>query len=71
MAHSDSFRINIAIADIHRLTAVIMDVINEFHNKHFPIHERVCVIPPPYYLDWFDISYPNVPINQDDGPFCL
>ena len=31
----------------------------------------VCVCPPPYYLDWFERSYLNVPLNLDDGPFCL
>ena len=44
---------------------------NEFQNKNVPIHERVCVSPPPYYLDWFERSYPNVPINRDYGPFFL
>ena len=70
MAHADSFRINIAIAYMHRLTARILDVINAFQNTNVPIHERVCVSPPPYYLDWFERSYPNVPLNRDDGPFC-
>ena len=43
------------------------------HLKHkkFPIHERVCVSPPPYYLERFERLYPNVPINRYDGPFCL
>ena len=56
---------------MHILTARILDVSNAFQNKHFPIHERLCVIPPPYYLYWFEKYYPNVPLNQDYGPFCL
>ena len=36
-----------------------------------PIHERVCVSPSPYYLDWFENSYPDVPLNRDDGTFCI
>ena len=56
---------------MHRLTARILDVSNAFQNKNVPIHERVCVRSPPYYLDWFERSYPNVPLNRDDGPFCL
>ena len=71
MAYYDSFIINIAIASMHRLTARILDVSNAFQNTNVPIHERVCVSPPPYYLDWFERSYPNVPLNRDDGPFCL
>ena len=71
MAHNDSFIINIAIASIHRLTARILDVSNVFKNKNFTIHERVCVIPPPYYLEWFERSYPHVTLNRDDGPFFL
>ena len=71
MEHYDSFRINIAIADMHRLTAMILDVNNAFQNTNVPIHERVCVSPPPYYLDLFESSYPYVPLNRDDGPFCL
>ena len=71
VAHADSSRINIAIASMHRLTARILYVSNAFQNKNVPIYERVFVIPPPYYLDWSEISYPNVPLNQDDGPFCL
>ena len=71
MEHAESSRINIAIASMHRLTARILEVSNAFQNKNVPIHERVCVIPPPYYLGWFERSYPNVPLNQGDGPFYL
>ena len=71
MAHAESFRINIAIVAMHRPTARILDVSNAFQNKNVPIHERVCVSPPPYYLDWFEISYPNVTLNRDDGTFFL
>ena len=71
MAHADSFRINIVIASMHRLAARILDVSNAFQNKKNPIHERVCVSPPPYYLDWFERSYSNVPLNRYDGPFFL
>ena len=56
---------------MHRLTASILDVINAFQNINFPIHEIFGVSTPPYYLDWFEISYPNVPLNQYDGPFFL
>ena len=38
VAHSDSLRINIAITDMHRLTASILDVMNEFHNKNVLIY---------------------------------
>ena len=51
VAHADSFIINISIADMHILTARILDVSNAFQNKNVPIHEIVCVSPPPYYLD--------------------
>ena len=53
------------------ITAMILDVSNEFQNKNFPINEIVCVSPPPYYLYWFERSYPNVPLNLDDSTFCL
>ena len=71
MAHADLFKINIAIVSMHRLTTMILDVSNVFQNKNVPIYERVCVIPPTYYLDWFEMSYPNFPLNLDDGPFCI
>ena len=71
VSHADSFRMNIDFASMHMLTARILDVSNAFQNTNFPIHERVCVSPPPYYLNWFERSYPNVPLNRDDGPFCL
>ena len=38
--HADSFRINISIANMHRLTAMILDVSNEFQTKNVPINER-------------------------------
>ena len=63
VAHDDSFRINITIESMHRPTARILYVSNEFQNKNVPIHERVCFSPPPYYMDWFEISYLNVPLN--------
>ena len=71
MAHADSFRINIAIAYMDGLNVSIFDVSNAIQNTNVPIHLIVCVSPPPYYLDWFEISYPNVSLNQDDGPFFL
>ena len=67
----DAFRINIAISYMHRLTARILDVSNSFQNTNVTINERVCVSPPPYYLNWFERSYPNVPLNRDDGPFVF
>ena len=71
MAHADSFRINIAIESMHRLTSRILDINNAFQNTNVTNHERVCVIPPPYYLDWFERSHLNVPLNRDYVPFCL
>ena len=56
---------------MHRLTSRILDVSNELQNTNVPIHERVCVSTPLHYLNWFEISYPNVPLNRDDGPFCI
>ena len=56
---------------MHRLNARILDVSNSFQNTNVTIHERVCVIPPPYYLEWFERSYPHVTLNRDDGPFFL
>ena len=56
---------------MHILTARILDVSNAFQNTNVPIHERVCVSPPSYYLDWFEIPYLNVLLNKDGGPFCL
>ena len=71
MVHVDSFRINIDIASMHRLTARILDVSNAYQNANVTIHERFCVSSPPYYIYCFEISYPNVTINRDDGPFFL
>ena len=71
VTHADSFIINISIADIHRLSAGILDASDAFQNKNVPIHERVYVSPPPYYIDWFEKSYPNVLLNRYESPFCL
>ena len=56
---------------MHRLTSSILDVSNIFQNTNVPIHERFCASPPPYYLDWFERYYPNVPLKRDYGPFFL
>ena len=56
---------------MHRFTESIMDITNDFQNTDVLINERVCVSPPPYYLDWFEKYYPNVHLNLHDGPFCL
>ena len=71
MAHAASFRLNVDFASIHRLNARILDVSNAFQNTNVPIHEIICVSPLSYYLNWFERYYPNVPLNRDDGPFCL
>ena len=56
---------------MHRITDRILDVCNAFQNTNVPIHERYCICTPRYYLDWFEISYQNVPLNRDDIPFFL
>ena len=71
VAHSGSFRINTDIGYKHRLTSRILDVSNSFQNTNFLIHEVVYVSTPPYYIDWFEISYSNFSLNRDDGLFCL
>ena len=35
------------------------------------IVERVCVIPPIYYMDYCEKYYLHVTLNWDDGPFFL
>ena len=65
MEHADSFRINISIAAMHRITASILDVSNAFHNTNVPIHKIFFSIPPPYYLEWFGKYDSNVPQNID------
>ena len=69
--HADSLIINISIADMHRITTIIFDVSNAFQNKNFPIHERFYVIPPTCYLDWFEISYSNAPLDRYESPFLI
>ena len=71
MAYADSFRINFAVAAMHRLTDSILDVSNSFHNRNASIHEIFYVSPPYYSLYWFERSYPNAPLNRDKGIFCL
>ena len=56
---------------MNRLTAKILDVINASQNKNASIHRIVYVIPPNYYLDWFEKYYPNVPLNWDERQFYL
>ena len=56
---------------MHRLTDRILDVSDAFQNTNITIHERLFVSTPPYYLDWFEKYYPNVPLNQDEGTFCI
>ena len=56
---------------MHRLTSSILDDSNSFQNNTFPSREIVCVIPTPYYLDLCERSFPNVTLNQYEGPFFL
>ena len=56
---------------MHRLTARILDVSNVFKNTNVPINEIVWVSPPHYYIDWFEISYPNVPLNRGNIIFNI
>ena len=71
VTHADSLRINIIIAYMHRRNDRSLYVSNEFHNTNVPIHKRVSVSPPPYYLYWFEIAYPNIPLNRHDVPLRL
>ena len=56
---------------MNRLTDRVLNVSNTFQNTNVSIHERFCVSPPPYYPDWFEISYPDFPLNRYDGTFVL
>ena len=67
MAHANSSRINIDITAMDILTSRMLDVSNIFQNKNVYIIETACVSPPPYYPDWFEISFPNAPLNRDYG----
>ena len=70
VAHPDSFIINISVSDIHILTTSMLDISSSFQNTNVAINEIVCVVPPLYYMDWFQKSYPNSPLNRYYGPFC-
>ena len=71
MVHDDSLRINIFIVTTNIITFRILDVINASQNTFIFINEIVCISPPPYYLDWFKKSYPNITLNWYIGPFFL
>ena len=71
VAHADSFRFNIAIVDMHRINARILDIIKAFQNTNVSINEILCVSPPPYYLDCSEKYYPNDNLNIDDGQFFI
>ena len=53
------------------ITFIFLYASNAFQNMNVPIHEKVCVIPPAYYLDLFENPYHSININRDDGPFYL
>ena len=69
VVHAYYFIINIDVADMHRLTDRILDVSYDFQNKNAPINEKLCVSRPTHYMDRFEKSYPNVPLNQYDITF--
>ena len=71
VAHADLFRINVVTAAMHILPARIIDVNNSFQNKNVPIHKKFCVILPPYYLDWFEISYSPPPPTHPPTRHCV
>ena len=56
---------------MHRLSAIVLDVSNALQNGNFTIHERVFVIPPPYYLVLFEKSYPIINLDKYYDKFCL
>ena len=39
-----------------------------FQWGNYPV---ITIYTPPYYLDWFETYYPNVPLNRYAVPFCL
>ena len=71
VVHAGSFHINIAIEAMHIINSRFLYVSNAFQNMNVPIHEKVCVRPPAYYLDWFENTYHSITINSYDGPFYL
>ena len=56
---------------MHIFTSRILDVSNAFKSRNVIIHDRLCVSLRAYYVYCFEKFYPNFPLNQDDGPFCL
>ena len=56
---------------IHRLITRVLYVRNDFQNKNVPVKEIFFITPYPYYLDLSDKSYPNFPLNRDNGSLCL
>ena len=56
---------------MHKLTARILDVSNAFKNTNFLFMKQFVSVHLPIILNGLEISYPNVPLNRDDDPFCL
>ena len=56
---------------INRLTARVLDISNVLQNTNVRINDRVCVSSPPFYLDLFERSYPNITLDIDGSPFCI
>ena len=71
VGHAESFIIYISIPGMHRLTTNILDVSNVLQNTNSPIRLIFSVSPPPYYLEWLELFYPNVTLILDDGSFFL
>lgn len=53
------------------MQTTVLDVKNAFQNTNVPACKHMHISLPPYYLEWFRKVYPNVPVNPEDGPFCL
>ena len=54
VVHSDSFKINIDINNMHRFIDMILNISNNFQNTNIPMNEKACVTPSTYYIDWFE-----------------
>ena len=64
---ADRMRFNLAILAYFYMWISVVGIVNFFQNTIRDTKEKDYMHLPPYYLEWFNFTYPNVKVTLDKG----
>ena len=64
-------RFTVAVSAFYSLWLSVADIVNCFQNTMRNLDDKIYMKLPPYYLEWFELRHPNIPLPQTKEKLIL